>query len=48
VNGSAKSFDYVEKRFDVEKIVPVRPFGDGHEKLWVLRRKPTDRRDREG
>jgi hypothetical protein len=48
VNGSAKTFDYVEKRFDVEKIVPVRPFGDGHEKLWVLRRKPTDRRDREG
>jgi hypothetical protein len=47
VNGSAKSFDYVEKRFDVEKIVPVRPFGDGHEKLWVLRRKPTIL-DREG
>jgi hypothetical protein len=47
VNGSAKTFDYVEKRFDVEKIVPVRPFGDGHEKLWVLRRKPTIL-DREG
>ena len=41
VNGAAETFDYVEKRFDVEKTVPVTPFGDGHEKLWVLRRKPT-------
>ena len=50
VNGSADVFDYVEKRFDVEKSLPVRPFGDGHEKLWVLRRKPTinNRREEEG
>jgi len=41
VNGSAATFDYVEKRFDVENVVPVKPFGDGHEKLWVLRRKRT-------
>ena len=41
VNGAAETFDYVEKRFDVEKAIPVAPFGDGHEKLWVLRRKST-------
>jgi hypothetical protein len=46
VNGSAATFDYVEKRFDVENVVPVKPFGDGHEKLWVLRRKRTSEEQR--
>ncbi|MDC1215763.1 hypothetical protein N8152_02930 [bacterium] len=32
-------FDWIEREFLIEKIIKVKPFGDGHERLWVLRRK---------
>ena len=39
VNGSRRR--RLRRNADVENAVPVKPFGDGHEKLWVLRRKRT-------
>ena len=39
VNGGASLFDALERDWDVERVVPVRPFEGGYERLWVLRRK---------
>jgi hypothetical protein len=44
VNGPQSTFDHVERTFDVERVVRVRPFRDGHERLWVLRRKKKNQR----
>ena len=39
VNGGERVFDCLEENFKVEKVIEVAPFGDGHERLWVLRRR---------
>ena len=39
VNGGASLFDALERDWEVERVVPVRPFEGGYERLWVLRRK---------
>lgn len=43
VNGGASLFDLLEREWDVERVVPVRPFEGGYERLWVLRRKKHER-----
>ena len=43
VNGGASLFDLLEREWDVERVVPVRPFEGGYERLWVLRRKNHER-----
>ncbi|QDZ21598.1 hypothetical protein HOP50_06g41250 [Chloropicon primus] len=40
VNGGTSLFDLLEAEWDVVKVLPVKPFEGGHERLWVCRRKP--------
>lgn len=43
VNGDARAFDELEREWEVRRIVDVKPFEGGHEKLWELVRKKKRR-----
>ena len=38
-NGNASLFDTLERDWEVIKVVPVKPFEGGYEKLWVCKRR---------
>lgn len=42
--GDDRVFDILEREWAVERVVRVRPFRGGHERLWVLRRRRKDAR----
>lgn len=40
-NADGAFFDALEANWEVTKVVPLRPYNGGYEKLYELRRKPT-------